>query len=277
MIGGIESIWLLVKCIECQFALGSWEKGKGQSKKAYFAQTCSMQSRDRCFSFIKFFFGLWKWWKPCIYYLSQNSFVSEDGPSRQFHYKYHLWPGDLAMFEDPIAFQGCCKRWRLHLSGSKVSKQNIPLLSGRRFFRKTEANTPKNSVSTCLGMKKLEIQVTATVLNMSMTIWPSDHLTIHGLYKNSQRLPDYQWFPYLWLVQIYHGQVFSPRNAFGSLSFDSKLSEEDLWSAEKTRRSLQWMRLVVTSGVQESWFEWIPLWLPCFLFGAQNYCKNAGI
>lgn len=45
MIGGIESIWLLVKCIECQFALGSWEKGKGQSKKAYFAQICSMQSR----------------------------------------------------------------------------------------------------------------------------------------------------------------------------------------------------------------------------------------
>ena len=46
------------------------------------------------------------------------------------------WPGDLAILRDPIAFQGCCKRWRLHLSGSKVSKQNIPLLCRSAIFSK---------------------------------------------------------------------------------------------------------------------------------------------
>ncbi len=149
---------------------------------------------------MKWFFGLRKWRTMYIYIY-------------KLYIYYHLWPGD------PI---NCVPRLLQKMASSPVWLQvsissHVPSANAT-----SEANSPKNSVSMCLGMKIWDPSE-RHMLNIWYDIYGPSIVCTTRCYKCSPRIQlGYQITILLWPC----------RNAFGSLSFDSKLSEEDLWSAE---------------------------------------------
>ena len=140
---------------------------------------------------------------------------------RKLSTSFSLLNGFLA--SDPI---NCVPRLLQKMASSPVWLQvsissHVPSANAT-----SEANSPKNSVSMCLGMKIWDPSERHVLNIWIYDIYGPSIVCTTRCYKCSPRIQRIQLGYQITIL------LWPCRNAFGSLSFDSKLSEEDLWSAE---------------------------------------------